>query len=179
MVNHLNNTRTNSDHHLKLSDADRKVTSPIVHDNVVAYPKLSDKLLTPFIHQFHPEREFLWAEQSTQGTYQFNDLAHLGLNWKDTLAFDTTGKFAKANELSLEYLKLKEKGQLVCVSKYKKCPARTGVQILNDYSSLKTKNQDGYTQLYDATGNNRLLITDYINWLRANNYEINGLDYSK
>lgn len=125
---------------LNVPDKYNSVQTPTVHDNVGEIK----------LYQYHPNRDFLWANQGKKrgNQEQFNSFSHLKLNWIDTLEFENKayvkkngGKFESVRELLDDFDK-------------------------NKYLALK-KNK---TIVYDGNiAAEKIRIKDYINWVN-NNY---------
>lgn len=132
-------------------------TNPVVHDNVGVYS----------LSQYKPSRQFLWATDG-KGISQFESIAHLKLNWKDTLQFenDKSKKFEKVKRYSEEHLKLSQLP--ACSRKDGTCPTRSATDVMNDYKKLKYDSDKEI--LYDK--DEQIKIKEYIEWLRGNGYGI-------
>lgn len=155
IMKHFNKTRDGN--YLGISDSYKKISNPIVHDSVGVYP----------LSQYNPSRQFLWATDG-KGISQFESIAHLKLNWKDTLQFenDKSKKFEKVKRYSEEHLKLSQLP--ACSRKDGTCPTRSATDVMNDYKKLKYDSDKEI--LYDK--DEQIKIKEYIEWLRGNGYGI-------
>lgn len=85
---------------LELPDKYRRVDNPIVHDSG---ENLEIKGIGLSVGAYDPSREFLWAESARSGGEQFDNISHLGFNWRDTLELQNErgrNKFQKIKDLA-------------------------------------------------------------------------------
>ena len=121
---------------LNVPDKYNYVQNPTVHDNVGVFK----------LYPYHPNRDFLWANQGEKrgNQEQFNSFSHLKLNWSDTLKYqnedyvkENGGKFEDIRELLNDFDK-------------------------EEYMALKNNN----TILYDGNeADEKIRIKAYVKWV--------------
>lgn len=132
IMKHFNKTRDGN--YLGISDSYKKISNPIVHDSVGVYP----------LSQYNPSRQFLWATDG-KGISQFESIAHLKLNWKDTELFQNP------NNQKFTYIR-----------------NRYADLIAKDKSPAKGSDMTDGGVLMAANKENKIIaINDYLYWLKC------------
>ena len=128
-------------------------------DPVSSIPYDYRRVTNPIVHDsvndipgeaFNPSRDFLWAN-ATSGSSQFETKLHLKLNWQDTLRFQAEGerKFQDVKKYS--------------TGKFTSSKSKA-------YDKLKL--EDNATVLYSNSSKQKLLVSNYVNWLKDKGYAI-------